>query len=52
MFSAFVALLTPQLREDCSEFYISADQESWIGKYFLFFQYGSKKYNNLLKRVK
>jgi MFS family permease len=28
--SAFVALLTPQLREDCSEFHIDYDQESWI----------------------
>ena len=31
-FSAFVSLLTPQLREDCSEFHITEDQESWIGK--------------------
>ena len=29
-FSAFVSLLTPQLREDCSKFHITEDQESWI----------------------
>ena len=34
LFSAFVALLTAQLREDCSEFPITLDQESWIGKIF------------------
>jgi len=28
--SAFVSVLTPQLREDCSEFSITFDQESWI----------------------
>jgi len=30
MNSGFPAILTPQLREDCSEFSISEDQESWI----------------------
>jgi len=37
MNSGFPAILTPQLREDCSEFDISPDEESWIGKstYFI-----------------
>jgi len=30
MNSGFPAILTPQLREDCSEFSITGDQESWI----------------------
>ncbi|XP_023343548.1 facilitated trehalose transporter Tret1 [Eurytemora carolleeae] len=30
MNSGFPAILTPQLREDCSEFNITVDQESWI----------------------
>ena len=30
MNTGFPAILTPQLRENCSEFPISSDQESWI----------------------
>lgn len=30
MNSGFPAILTPQLREDCSEFSITVDQESWL----------------------
>ena len=32
MSSAFPAILTPQLTQDCALFTISADQESWIGE--------------------
>ena len=31
MNSGYPAILTPQLREDCSEFRITTDDESWIG---------------------
>jgi hypothetical protein len=31
MNSGFPAILTPQLRENCSEFYITENEESWIG---------------------
>ena len=30
MNTGFPAILTPQLRENCSEFSITSDQESWI----------------------
>ena len=32
MNTGYPAIMTPQLREDCSEFEITEDQESWIGK--------------------
>jgi len=35
MNSGYPAILTPQLREDCSEFKITPDDESWIGIQFL-----------------
>ncbi len=31
MNSGYPAIITPQLREDCSEFRITSDDESWIG---------------------
>ena len=31
MNSGYPAIMTPQLREDCSEFSITTDEESWIG---------------------
>jgi hypothetical protein len=36
MNTGYPAIMTPQLREDCSEFEITEDQESWIGKMFFF----------------
>jgi hypothetical protein len=32
MNTGYPAIVTPQLREGCSEFEITEDQESWIGK--------------------
>ena len=31
MNTGYPAIITPQLEEPCSEFNITADQESWIG---------------------
>ena len=33
MNTGYPAIITPQLEEPCSEFNITADQESWIGMY-------------------
>jgi len=39
MHAAFPAILTPQLRDECSEINIGTDEESWIGKskYFILY---------------